>query len=68
MYKPRRVGTVSVTRPDGTIYETQLYGIQGAAHILEVDSAGTEVLLPAKRLKTERRKHSDGTWRMCNPA
>jgi hypothetical protein len=57
---------VSITRADGTIHETQLYGVQGAAHILEVDSAGAEVLLPAKRLKTERRKNSDGTWRMYN--
>jgi hypothetical protein len=57
---------VSITRPDGTIHETQLYGVQGAAHILEVDSAGAEVLLPAKRLKTERRKNSDGTWRIYN--
>jgi hypothetical protein len=57
---------VSITRPDGSIHETQLYGVQGAAHILEVDSSGNEVLLPAKRLKTERRKNSDGTWRMYN--
>ncbi len=57
---------MSITRPDGTIHETQLYGVQGAAHILEVDSAGAEVLLPAKLLKTERRKNSDGTWRMYN--
>jgi hypothetical protein len=28
VYKPRRVGTVSITRPDGTIHETQLYGVQ----------------------------------------
>jgi len=27
---------------------------------------GNEVLLAAKRLKTERRKNSDGTWRMYN--
>ncbi len=66
VYKPSRVGAVSVTRPDGTTYETQLYGLQGAAHILEVDSLGNVVLLPAKRLKTERRKNSDGTWRMYN--
>jgi hypothetical protein len=66
VYKPRRIGAVSVTRPDGTIYESQLYGVQGAAHILEVDSSGNELLLPAKRLKTERRRNADGTWRMYN--
>jgi hypothetical protein len=65
VYKPRRVGTMSITRPDGTVYGTELYGLQGAAHILEVDSSGNEVLLPAKRLKTERR-NSDGMWRMYN--